>query len=156
MHISIPILLTACASLFPTRATAQRGGYVKSGDGDVADCTIDIYTETVKMVLGQYTIRRRVVYETSKEILSDEYDATMYAFGWKWGDHKQDCRARVEDMNVYYHGVAIPGGVYVIDSSEEQSTNGRAAHECLLEHFTGMLVEELGCAVNEQAVRAYT
>lgn len=48
-------------------------------------------------------------------------------------------------MNVYYHGVVVPGGAYVIDSSEEQSTNGRAAHDCLLGYFTDLLVEKLGC-----------
>lgn len=67
-----------------------------------------------------------------------------------------ECRARVGDMNVYYHGVARPGGVYVVDSSEEQSVNGRAAHDCLMDYFTAMLVEELGCAVNVQADRGDT
>ncbi|KAH9860701.1 hypothetical protein J1614_012033 [Plenodomus biglobosus] len=118
-------------------------------------CTLSIYTQTVSMVLGQYTIRRRVVYETDKRILADEYDRIMYGFGLRWGEYGRECRARVEDMRVYYHGTVVPGGVYVVDSSEEQSTRGRKAHECLLEYFTAMLVEELGCSVDEQAGRDY-
>ncbi|CBX97094.1 predicted protein [Plenodomus lingam JN3] len=119
-------------------------------------CSIDVYTETVRLVLGQYTTRRRVVYETDKAMLADEYDGVMYGFGLRWGDKGRECRARVGDMNVYYHGVARPGGVYVVDSSEEQSVNGRAAHDCLMDYFTAMLVEELGCAVNVQADRGDT
>jgi len=55
-------------------------------------------------------------------------------------------------MNVYYHGVVVPGGAYVIDSSEEQSTNGIAAHECLLKRFSNILVEDLGCELVEKEV----
>lgn len=57
------------------------------------------------------------------------------------------CSAAVKDIHIYYHGVVIPGGAYVIDSSEEESVRGDEAHECLLEVFKGLLGEELGCDV---------
>lgn len=60
-------------------------------------CSIDVYTETVRLVLGQYTTRRRVVYETDKAMLADEYDGVMYGFGLRWGD-----KGRGEFIYSYY------------------------------------------------------
>ncbi|KAI8935733.1 hypothetical protein NX059_007253 [Plenodomus lindquistii] len=83
MHRLIAYILSTCALLFSLGTDAQ------SSDQASSACTINVYTETVDMVLGQYTARRRVVYETSKPISADRYDTTMYALGLTWGDNKE-------------------------------------------------------------------
>lgn len=82
----LPYLLTLAVgtSLFYNHANAQRN----SSPGDDT-CSIEISTEAIDMVPGQYTARRRVMYDTTKRILSDQYDATMYALGLAWGDKKE-------------------------------------------------------------------
>ena len=55
------------------------------------------------------------------------------------------CRARAVDTVVYYSGDVIPGGAYVIDSSEILSEDGDRAHQCLLKVFKTTLGNNLNC-----------
>ncbi|KAF1830022.1 hypothetical protein BDW02DRAFT_573453 [Decorospora gaudefroyi] len=87
--------------------------------------------------------RRRVVYDTTKYLVS--YDPIMYSLGWMWSNEKDACNARAGDVNVYYNGLVIPGGAYVIDTSEKLGPVGDEAHECLLNVFRVTLANNLNC-----------
>ncbi|KAF1945496.1 hypothetical protein EJ02DRAFT_419484 [Clathrospora elynae] len=87
--------------------------------------------------------RRRVVYDTTKGIVA--YDHEVYSLGWRWGNEKDSCRALTDNVNVFYNALVIPGGAYVVDSSENLGEDGNRAHECLLEKFRGMLAMSLNC-----------
>ena len=50
-------------------------------------------------------------------------------------------------MQVYYHGNVIPGGAYVVDSTEYYGPRGDAAHACLLSRFKDLLVQDLNCTL---------
>ncbi|KAI4951308.1 hypothetical protein J4E91_004017 [Alternaria rosae] len=89
--------------------------------------------------------RRRVVYDTTKSIL--HYDQTMYSIGWMWSNEKEACKARTVDTVVYYNGIVVPAGAYVIDSSEILSEDGDRAHQCLLDVFRTTLGNNLNCTV---------
>ena len=55
------------------------------------------------------------------------------------------CNAQAVDTIVYYNGIIIPGGTYVIESSEELSEDGDRAYQCLLEVFKITLGNNLNC-----------
>jgi hypothetical protein len=57
------------------------------------------------------------------------------------------CNAHTIDTVVYYNGIVIPGGAYVIDSSEVLSEDGDRAHQCLLDVFKVTLGNNLNCTV---------
>jgi hypothetical protein len=107
--------------------------------------------------------RRRVVYDTTKNV--QHYDQTMYSIGWMWSNEKEGmyisfrvisrfewqlmaiiaCKARAVDTVVYYNGIVVPAGAYVIDSSEGLSEDGERAHQCLLDVFRTTLANNLNC-----------
>jgi len=55
------------------------------------------------------------------------------------------CKAQAKDTIVYYHGTVIPGGAYVVDSSEVQGAEGDRAHQCLLDVLRTTLANNLNC-----------
>ncbi|KAB2101107.1 hypothetical protein AG0111_0g10866 [Alternaria gaisen] len=87
--------------------------------------------------------RRRVVYDTTG--LIPHYDQTLYSIGWMWSNEKKACNAQAVDTIVYYNGIIIPGGTYVIESSEELNEDGDRAYQCLLEVFKVTLGNNLNC-----------
>jgi hypothetical protein len=46
---------------------------------------------------------------------------------------------------VYYNGIVIPGGAYVIDTSEPLGELGDEAYDCLLNVFRTTLANNLNC-----------
>jgi len=118
---------------------------------------------------GNASVRRRVVYETTKRLPVGTYDQAMFSWGLRWKDAKSgiyilpcpllslglpantriECKASVGNLNVYYHGTVVRGGAYVVESDEWLGGKGDAAHECLMGRFTDMLAEELGCEVSD-------
>jgi hypothetical protein len=142
-----------------------------------APCTV--YTATTSAMTnlsGNASVRRRIVYETTKRLPAGTYDQAMFSWGLRWGDAKAgiyiltfstpswllfvtrlsryvltstDCKAFVGNLNVYYHGTVVRGGAYVVESDEWLGGKGDAAHECLMGRFTDMLVRELGCEVSD-------
>jgi len=75
--------LTTCTSVFNKGADAQSDGSSRDA------CSVYAVTKTLEMSPGQYKARRRVVYDTTKQILPDQYDSTMYDLGLKWGNGKK-------------------------------------------------------------------
>lgn len=59
--------------------------------------------------------------------------------------HPPACKALAQDTVVYYHGTVIPGGAYVVDSSEKLGPEGDRAHQCLLDVFRATLANNLKC-----------
>lgn len=60
-----------------------------------------------------------------------------------------ECKAEAKDMDVYYHPTVLPGGAYVVDTSEKVGYKGNKAHFCLLRKFRATLRDNLGCMVTE-------
>ena len=55
------------------------------------------------------------------------------------------CKAYTHNTVVYYNGLVIPGGAYVIDTSEPLGPEGDEAHKCLLDIFRVTLANNLNC-----------
>jgi hypothetical protein len=55
------------------------------------------------------------------------------------------CKAYTHNTVVYYNGIVIPGGAYVIDTSEPLGSEGDESHQCLLEIFRTTLANNLNC-----------
>jgi hypothetical protein len=55
------------------------------------------------------------------------------------------CKAYTHNTVVYYSGIVIPGGAYVIDTSEPLGELGDEAYDCLLNVFRTTLANNLNC-----------
>ncbi|KAG9196520.1 hypothetical protein G6011_01641 [Alternaria panax] len=101
------------------------------------------YAVTDKSWAENNLTRRRVIYDTTGNVA--HYDQTLYSIGWMWSNEKKACNARATDTVVYYNGMVILGGTYVVDSSEKIGEEGDRAHQCLLDLFKVTLGNNLNC-----------
>ena len=89
--ICLPTLLLAPTSLATATSNITSSCPSPPPISDISkrlDCAVYARTSHVHLVLGSYIKRRRVVFETTKQLPPGRYDRFMYGLAWRWGEAK--------------------------------------------------------------------